>query len=131
MNRTRDLASCSIVTQTTTQRLLLSSQPQMHISTNFHQTLQSLAYRQFSLRIRETPGFEPPRDSDYPDSHYNYLHFEQGQFLNLTEILLVVLLSLRPPTRHYQKKKVVGLEQGPLSLVSTTEELLDRKVAAV
>jgi hypothetical protein len=29
-----------------------------------------------------------------------------------------------------KKKKVVGLEQGPLSLVSTTEELLDRKVAA-
>jgi hypothetical protein len=31
---------------------------------------------------------------------------------------------------HYQKKKVVGLERGPLSLVSTTEELLDKKVAA-
>jgi hypothetical protein len=28
------------------------------------------------------------------------------------------------------RKKVVGLELGPLSLVSTTEELLDRKVAA-
>jgi hypothetical protein len=28
------------------------------------------------------------------------------------------------------KKKVAGLERGPLSLVSTTEELLDRKVAA-
>jgi hypothetical protein len=28
------------------------------------------------------------------------------------------------------KKKVVGLERGSLSLVSTTEELLDRKVAA-
>jgi hypothetical protein len=28
------------------------------------------------------------------------------------------------------KKKVVGLERGPLSLVSTTEELLDIKVAA-
>jgi hypothetical protein len=28
------------------------------------------------------------------------------------------------------KKKVVGLERGPLSLVSTTEVLLDRKVAA-
>jgi hypothetical protein len=27
------------------------------------------------------------------------------------------------------KKNVVGLERGPLSLVSTTEELLDRKVA--
>jgi hypothetical protein len=28
------------------------------------------------------------------------------------------------------EKKVVGLERGPLSLVSTTEELLNRKVAA-
>jgi hypothetical protein len=33
-------------------------------------------------------------------------------------------------SRHYQKKNVVGLERGPLSLMSTTEELLDRKVAA-
>jgi hypothetical protein len=43
-------------------------------------------------------------------------------------------LQIRRPgfdSRHYQKKKrVVGLEQGQLSLVSTTEELLDRKVAA-
>jgi hypothetical protein len=31
--------------------------------------------------------------------------------------------------RHY-KEKVVGLERGALSLVSTTEELLDRKVAS-
>jgi hypothetical protein len=29
-----------------------------------------------------------------------------------------------------EKKTVVGLERDPLSLVSTTEELLDRKVAA-
>jgi hypothetical protein len=27
------------------------------------------------------------------------------------------------------RKKVVGLERGPLSIVSTNEELLDRKVA--
>jgi hypothetical protein len=33
-------------------------------------------------------------------------------------------------SRHYQKKNVVGLERSALSLVSTTEELLDRKVAA-
>jgi hypothetical protein len=33
-------------------------------------------------------------------------------------------------SRHYQKKKVVGLERGALGLVSTPEELLDRKVAA-
>jgi hypothetical protein len=29
-----------------------------------------------------------------------------------------------------RKRKVVGLERGPLSLVSTTEELLDRRIAA-
>jgi hypothetical protein len=28
------------------------------------------------------------------------------------------------------EKKAMGLERGPLSLVSTTEELLDRKIAA-
>jgi hypothetical protein len=42
-------------------------------------------------------------------------------------------LQIRRPgldSRHYQKKKVVGLERGPLSLVSTTEKLLDRIVAA-
>jgi hypothetical protein len=49
-------------------------------------------------------------------------------------------LQIRRPgfdSRHYQifwkKKKgkqVVGLERGPLSLMSTSEELLDRKVAA-
>jgi hypothetical protein len=33
-------------------------------------------------------------------------------------------------SRHYQKKKVVDLERGALSLVITTEELFDRKVAA-
>jgi hypothetical protein len=34
--------------------------------------------------------------------------------------------SIPGPTR----KKIIGLERGPLSLVSTTEEILDRKVAA-
>jgi hypothetical protein len=35
-----------------------------------------------------------------------------------------------PGTTREKKKKVVGLERGPLSLVSTTEELLDREIAA-
>jgi hypothetical protein len=39
-----------------------------------------------------------------------------------------------PGTTRFSKKKkkkpVVGLARGPLSLVSTTEELLGRKVAA-
>jgi hypothetical protein len=41
--------------------------------------------------------------------------------------LVVRVLGYRSGTT---KKNVVGLEQGPLSPVSTTEELLDRKVAA-
>jgi hypothetical protein len=38
-----------------------------------------------------------------------------------------------PGTTRFSEKKmrtVVGLERGPLSLVSATEDLLDRKVAA-
>jgi hypothetical protein len=43
--------------------------------------------------------------------------------------------SIPGTTRFSEKKKkekktVVGLERGPFSLVSTIEELLDRKVAA-
>jgi hypothetical protein len=43
--------------------------------------------------------------------------------------------SIPGTTRFSERKKkkgkqVVGLERDPLSLVSTTEELLDRKVAA-
>jgi hypothetical protein len=34
------------------------------------------------------------------------------------------------PSTTKKKRKVVGLERGPLSRVSTTEGLLDRKVAA-
>jgi hypothetical protein len=34
------------------------------------------------------------------------------------------------PGTTRKKKRVLGLEWGPLSLMSTTEELLDRKVAA-
>jgi hypothetical protein len=44
---------------------------------------------------------------------------QMKHFLNCYLILLAL-----------QKKKVVGLERGPISLVSTTEEILDRKVAA-
>jgi hypothetical protein len=32
--------------------------------------------------------------------------------------------------KEKKRKQVVGLERSPLSLVSTTEELLDKKVAA-
>jgi hypothetical protein len=40
----------------------------------------------------------------------------------------LLYFSVRFPA--LREKKLVGLKRGPLSLVSTTEELLDRKVAA-
>jgi hypothetical protein len=51
----------------------------------------------------------------------------------LEEIRLIIRTrnSSEVPTSECQRgKKVVGLERGPLSLVSTTEELFDRKEAA-
>jgi hypothetical protein len=39
-------------------------------------------------------------------------------------------LQIRVRFPALPEKKVVGLERGPLSLMSTTEELLDRKEAA-
>jgi hypothetical protein len=72
---------------------------------------------------------------------------EDGVKLTFADIQLIfITLTIRPPlwssgqsswlqirrpgfdSRHYQKK-IVDLERGPLSLVTTTEELLDRKVA--
>jgi hypothetical protein len=63
-------------------------------------------------------------------------------------IIIIIIIIIRPPlrssgqsswlhirrpgfdSRHYQKKKVMVLERGPHSLVSTTEKLLDRIVVA-
>jgi hypothetical protein len=68
--------------------------------------------------------FNPPRNAflhKLPNHSLHYIHYGSH------------LAQIRMPgfdSRHYQKKKVVGLERVSLSLVSTTEELLDRKVAA-
>jgi hypothetical protein len=51
------------------------------------------------------------------------LLWSSGQFLATDPEALVRFPAL-------PEKKVVGLEWGPLSLVSTTDELLERKVAA-
>jgi hypothetical protein len=57
--------------------------------------------------------------------------FRTRMFVKFVRENLHFLVSLRPgfESRHCQKK-VVYLEQSPFSLVSTAEELLDRKVAA-
>jgi hypothetical protein len=47
---------------------------------------------------------------------------------NINNLMIFLRYLVRFPA--LPEKKVVGLERGPLSFVSTTEELLDRKVAA-
>jgi hypothetical protein len=47
-----------------------------------------------------------------------------------TEITLRTVVLFDSVNLLDVSKKVVGLERGPLSLVSTTEALLDRKVGA-
>jgi hypothetical protein len=68
-------------------------------------------------------------------------HFFSSSRLLLSHIdplcgLVVRVLGYRSgglgsiPGTTRKKKRLVGLERDPLSLVSTTEELLDRKVTA-
>jgi hypothetical protein len=69
----------------------------------------------------------------YVAKHSSDLHIV-GWFLDRLCGLVVRVLNYRCRGPGFDsralQKKVVGLERGPLSLVSTTEELLDRKVAA-
>jgi hypothetical protein len=51
-------------------------------------------------------------------------------YFHVNLILCAWLSLMRVRFPALPEKKVVGLERGPLSLVSTTEELLDRKVPA-
>jgi hypothetical protein len=65
-----------------------------------------------------------------------YWHIYTPYYNDRLSGLVVRVLSYRSggpgsiPGTTRRKKKVMGLERGPLSVVSTTEELLDRKVAA-
>jgi hypothetical protein len=61
---------------------------------------------------------------------YQFLFIINFPFDRLCGLVVSSWLQIRRPgfdSRHYQKKKVVGLERGPLSLVSTIEEILERK----
>jgi hypothetical protein len=92
----------------------------------------------------KTGGFS--RRAELPDLNYATYKFKNYTFIRDRLCGLVVRVlgyrsggpgSITGTTRFSEKKKkkkkrgkqVVGLERGPLSLVSTTEELLDRKVA--
>jgi hypothetical protein len=55
-------------------------------------------------------------------------HYKHGVFHPQVCFLNLLWFSIWFPV--LPEKKVVGLERGPLNLMSTTEELLDRKVAA-
>jgi hypothetical protein len=60
----------------------------------------------------------------------NFSSCDTATLVMITMAMIFVVHNYWFDSRHYQKKKVVGLERGPLSLMSTTEELLDWKEAA-
>jgi hypothetical protein len=63
-----------------------------------------------------------------------YLYIYLSIYLTASVVWWSEFLATDPETRvrfpALPKKKVMGLERGPLNLVKTIEELLDRKVAA-
>jgi hypothetical protein len=74
----------------------------------------------------EVPGFTGANSQDAPWSLGLGIEVERPPLWSSGQSSW---LQIRRPgfdSRHYQKKKVVGLERDPLSLVSTTEELLDK-----
>jgi hypothetical protein len=89
--------------------------------------------RRINYRVHNSPPQDPVLTQIKPSI--------QSHFISLRPILMTAsvvkwseFLVTDPEARvqfpALPKKKVVGLERGPLSLLSTTEELLDRKVAA-
>jgi hypothetical protein len=71
-------------------------------------------------------------NKEHLDSAWNMVRYDF--FIDRLCGLVVRILDYRSRGPGFDsralQKKVVGLERSPLSLVSTTEELLDRKVAA-
>jgi hypothetical protein len=60
-------------------------------------------------------------------------HFLDNRFTDGGKVVSLMHRPLFTPHKHYIiifMFLVLGLERGPLSLVTTTEELLDRKAAA-
>jgi hypothetical protein len=89
-------------------------------------------------KIFPLSGFEPRKTSQKPVLHRRN---DAGRDNSVPLIQKDCLCGLAFRVLDYRsggpgsipgttRKKVIGLERGPLSLVSTTEELLDRKVAA-
>jgi hypothetical protein len=60
----------------------------------------------------------------------NIMYLEKNRLCGLVVRVLGYRYGSSGSIPGTTRKKGVGLERGPLSLVSTTEELLDRKVAA-
>jgi hypothetical protein len=70
--------------------------------------------------------------TSYPPTKCNLYFYSFFDTVDRLCGLVIRVLGYRfgGPALPEKKEKVVGLERSPLSLVSTTEKLLDRKVTA-
>jgi hypothetical protein len=62
--------------------------------------------------------------------NFRVYHCDKGRLCGLVVRILGYRSGGPGSISGTTRKKIMGLERGPLSLVSTTEELLDRKVVA-
>jgi hypothetical protein len=92
---------------------------------------------QFGFRARHSTTLQCMRLADHLALHFNNNMSTAGPPLRSSgQSSWLQIRRTGFDSRHYQifrekkRKTVVGLKRGPISLVSTTEELLDRKVAA-
>jgi hypothetical protein len=80
--------------------------------------------------VVRVPGYTTEMYSDSCEVRTEFIYVTYKKVDRLCGLVVRVLGYRSRGPGYYKKKKVVGLEWGPLSLVSTTEGLLDRKVAA-
>jgi hypothetical protein len=90
-------------------------------------------YQNCQCRIPEANQQRENRNN--PGNLYNLCRLKMNGYMRVDSLcgLVVRVIDYRSRGPAFDsralQKKVVSLERGPLSLVSTTEELLDRKVA--
>jgi hypothetical protein len=130
-------------------RILTSVSSALKMEIAYSLEILVYVYQTAQYRVSKIEGLnQQPSDFNYTKKIIQSFLFERSFMKYNGHVFVLKVFLVRPPlwssgqsswlqirrpgfdSRHYKKKKVVVLERGPLSLVSTTEELLDRKVAA-
>jgi hypothetical protein len=110
---------------------ILNSRSTTHKNqTRTHVTLSFQSYSTGNLQISDLPVENGGWKHSQLWNKIRYIRIYRDRLCGLVVRVLGYRFGDPGSIPGTTRTKVVGLERGPLSLVSTTEELLDRKVAA-